>query len=272
MASRPTLYADSEPVEAPTGESAPPCRNEVLLADKIRGLEFSEWEMLGRHEREFLAETFRLTYLGKGAIVFALSRALQRTSPGFEKPFRDLLADTLDRQLEHIEALAIWNAHLDGEDVAGREDVRDSNDDQLAYLFGSLCRTPDLGDGRGGEFDRRAAALALLRATFGVFTPTGYRGIEIFCERNGALPRCAEFVSALAASDARQFERTSEYMAGLENRDSSTMEAYEALVEDALLPYVELIRQFQHAFDFLELGLVPDEFVAYALDRFFEIG
>lgn len=272
MASRPTLYSDSEPVEVPTGESATSCRSEVLLADRIRGLEFSEWEMLGRHEREFLAELFRLTYLGKGAIVFALSGALQRTSPDFEKPFRDLLADILDRQLEHVEALALWNAKLDGGAVTGREDIRDANDEQLAHLFGSLCRTPDLGDGRSREFDRRASALAVLRATFGVFTPTGYRGVEIFCERNGALPRCAEFVSGLAASDARQFERTSEYLTGLENRASSTMEVYESLVEDALLPYVELIRQFQHAFDFLELGLVPDEFVAYALDRFFEIG
>lgn len=276
MSTDPLQFRRFRPTSAPdegNGEMAghpSPWRGE-RFRDRAAHIPVADWSTLGRNERHFFDSI--LTYLleGKGAIAQAMDTIRARLAGDGPSDLEALFEQIVDHQAAHIRAVDTVRRRLD--EVDGDVETPEPDPGPLIEFFDAITERSDPDDGETlTEVEELCAlATAIAHIVYGISSQTGYGVLTVFLERNGILEECADLLEALRVSDeqlaavvTRHRQQLRDDLPALESRSDHH-------VDRGIVASIDLVRGIQDRFDFLSFGLVPDEFVAFALDRYIEI-
>lgn len=261
-----------DPAVGHTDPNAPPERaGDGLLEHRAVYAPVTDWSTLGRNERAFVDTILAYLYRGKGALVRSFAVAQSRYETAHENDLDALYERVVDHQTSHVRAIETLRRRFretapisDPEQEALRPVVEFMN--AVAQPIGSAEH--QLSEPR----ELSASALALSLIAFGVASQTGYRVLTVFLRRNGLLEECADLLETLQRSDQELAEALLRFRRDLQRTAPTFDDLVRERLEGCVVACTDVVRRVQDRFDFLSLGLVPDEFVAFTLDRYFEIG
>lgn len=262
-----------DPAVGRANSSAAPERTRGnILEHRAMYVPVTEWSALDSEERAFVDTLLAYLFKGKGALVRAFDTARARSELDDSADLGPLFERIVRHQVTHVRAIGTLRRRI--HDQNRDEDIGEPDLEPLAEFMGTISQPL----GRSEDHDLpeaqelSAIAIAISQIVFGVATQTGYRTLNVFLQRNGVLDECADLFDALCRSD----EELADSVAESRHRLRQTMPVLESRVasqvEGCVVACTNLVRDVQDRFDFLSLGLVPDEFVAFALNRCFELG
>lgn len=114
-----------------------------------------------------------------------------------------------------------------------------------------------------------AASVALLNgAILGVLADTGYSALLTLIERQDILTALREPLETIRSVDRRCSELGHEYVIAMARAYPGIWPVIEEVLNRTYLASVGVVRDLQRRYDFFDVGLVPDEFVSMAIERF----
>ena len=253
------VLADVQLREADADKESDVCR-----VARVHRLPLADWALLGRAEQQLLGRLFIFAEVGKGTIAELAVLGASRRSNFAHPELVDTLRTAGAQQYRHYRILAALNRRLD---VDAESAIRSQAVHLLRYIF-DRASPEDLPEGRPPTIP---ALVAIGSVLVDVLMDTTFYGADQILERNDALPELADLAGDVHDEDreARDWRRTC--LTRFRRRDPATRQVVASTLDRAVLPCLKTIRTAQEHFDVVQMGLVPDEFVARALDRFFAL-
>lgn len=237
---------------------------DICTVARARGLSLDGWELLGRSEQEFLKRIYVFNQLGKGAIGELALLATSRRSGDRSDEAVEKLQKTASEQYRHFRILKVLGSRLEvGADAAIRS--------QLANVLRSVFDRISPDDTDPVEPPLMPALVAMTAAMVDVLFDTAFDGAEHVLERTDAVPGLTELTRALHDGDRQAHQRRMDLLETFRRRDDQTRDLVDSTLERSVMPVMNSIRSAQRQFDVIQMGLVPDEFIARALDRLFSL-
>ena len=257
-------FPEVSPPGAP-GEGAAPTQK--ALRDRVGDIDTTDWEHVGPLHRQMLRRNLRMFTLGKGALAEMLANLLSRRGSEFPDRAHELLAESARRVREHYLIFRELLGHLGLDDSC----LTDCPEARLIQQFFRGAGAEHLTEADPKAPDQIAVVTlgydAVLHAVGGA---TGYDAAMTMMQRNDCLEDIRELMAELRREDRARIEKTRAFLLERLAADDEVRRLLDSLFEQALLPSLEMIRTFREHVDFVSIGLVPDEFVASAIDRFVE--
>lgn len=155
-------------------------------------------------------------------------------------------------------------SRLEGPDVAS---LCDFDNRYYSRIFDDMLPSASGLSLEGPEASEALVGRLLEIGVPGVLADVGYLGLSTFAERHDVLDELMPVVEQMRSDDRTIATRATRQLADVLSTAALSHDDVEVAFEQILMLVSGLIRRLQQQFDFLEAGLIPDEFVAHAIER-----
>ncbi|MFB6262425.1 MAG: hypothetical protein ABEL76_02190 [Bradymonadaceae bacterium] len=242
----------------------------VTLADAVDAISRREWPRLRLEQRSLLFAVFRAFARGKRAIHDSLGGIAGGAfdaagGAGIEDEGLSL-EEAKRTQKRHADFFKILVRRVETGDVREASSMASPN---FEFLFErALPRSLGAMD-EHPTIESKAVAVAIYQtAILGVLADTGYAGILTFFDRNGFGRAARAPFERFRRQDRHQADVGARLLERFVERSPGSWQAVAGALDRTFLPTTGILRDFQSNFDFVDVGLLPDEFVGHAIERF----
>ena len=235
---------------------------------RARKIPLDDWHKLGRSERSMVSDSLTLFAIGKGVLAESLTILTVRRCHEMPDHVADLLADSAKRQHRHYKIFRTLQERL-----APPSEPPDSEFEPslLRDMINDILPSELIQEAEDSPHGVTIPAILMEVILLDVVAETGFRGMRELLTRNQAMEEVRELLWDLRTDDKAGLRKSRELLSACRYSNPEVTELIDTAIDRAVLPSVEVVRNFQRRFDFVSLGLVPDEFVACTLNRLFEL-